>query len=58
MGRLNWIELNFIIKVHICRYESQAYNISSKIIEHLGSEALTGNLVQKFIYKTVWTQEQ
>jgi len=23
----SWIELNFIIKVHMCRYESQAYNM-------------------------------
>jgi len=24
---INGIELNFIIKVHMCRYESQAYNM-------------------------------
>jgi len=24
---LNFIELNFIIKLHMCRYESQAYNM-------------------------------
>jgi len=24
---LNWIELNFIIEVHMCRFESQAYNM-------------------------------
>jgi len=52
---INNVELNFIIKECKCRYESQSifnrHIECTEIIEHLGSEALSGILVQHIYIK-------